>query len=31
MAPRQTIEVVEASREQVDVSPYHYAEIFDRA
>lgn len=35
MTPRQTIEVVEASgltfREQTDVSPYHYAAIFDRA
>ena len=35
MTPRRTIEVVEASgltfREQTDVSPYHYAAIFDRA
>jgi ubiquinone/menaquinone biosynthesis C-methylase UbiE len=35
MTPQQTIEVVEANglkfREQKDVSPYHYAAIFERA
>jgi ubiquinone/menaquinone biosynthesis C-methylase UbiE len=34
MTPKQTIEMLEASgltfREQTDVSPYHYAAIFDR-